>query len=181
MSLVPLPLKTSNNSRRTGPKPLHVVSKTHISINRQVMWAQMLPKSFLHTLCRTILTYLSLTGHCPPLLYPAPWHHHHSEPCTTQDGEWAAIDPHPPDMKYSHASLTFNLQSKRIYSVIFENMSTFRSRSSAEDQHPEQRCFSTMDKSAFRGRCLVRKRCFQWVYSSLTMNTRNITFQKINY
>jgi len=69
MSLAPLPLKSSNNSLRTGRKPLHVVSKWHISINRQVMRAQMLPKSFLHTLCRTILTYLSFTGplSTPPL------------------------------------------------------------------------------------------------------------------
>lgn len=69
MSLAPLPLKSTNNSLMTGRKPLHVVSKWHISINRQVTGAQMLPNSFLHTRCRTILTYLSFTGplSTPPL------------------------------------------------------------------------------------------------------------------
>lgn len=69
MTLVPLPLKPVNYSLGAGPKHLHLASETHISINRQVTWTQTLPKSFLHTLCRTILTYLSFTGplSTPPL------------------------------------------------------------------------------------------------------------------
>jgi len=178
MSLAPLPLKSSNNSLRTGRKPLHVVSKWHISINRQVMRAQMLPKSFLHTLCRTILTYLSFTGplSTPPLstlrrdiIIIIIVNH------TTQDGEWAATDPpstHSIWNAQNESRLTFHQQPKLIW-VIFERISTFRRLSCAESSAPRTALLQYHGQERYpRQVHTLKKKLF-----SITINAQKVTLK----